>query len=225
LPSKGAFRDAAGYYGTALHELAHWTGHPSRLDRATLNETYRFGDINYAREELRAELASLFLAAERGIPHDPEQHAAYVDSWIKALRDDKHEIFRAAHDASRATDFLLELEHEREIAREVPSARHAVGSCRPDSMQAARAIAAQVLGDTGMTISAATDSGVYRGVIIGETEGHIVQRQTSGGAVAHAKDLLARQPSPGENVAITYSNGKAGLRRVRERTKTKELGR
>jgi antirestriction protein ArdC len=224
LPSKDAFRDAPGYYGTALHELAHWTGHPSRLDRATLNETYRFGDMNYAKEELRAELASLFLAAERGIPHDPEQHAAYVDSWIKALRDDKHEIFRAAHDASRATDFLLELEREREIAAELPSARDA-DSFQANSLQAAHEIAARVIGDTAMTISASTDSGVYRGVIIGETENHIVQRQTSVGAVAHAKDLLARQPATGENVAITYSSGKAGLRRVRERLRTKELGR
>jgi antirestriction protein ArdC len=95
------FHDAPGYYATALHELAHWTGHPDRLNRQTLNDAYRFGDQNYAREELRAELASLFLAAERGIPHDPGQHASYVSSWIKALRDDKNEIFRAAYDAFR----------------------------------------------------------------------------------------------------------------------------
>jgi antirestriction protein ArdC len=116
LPPKHAFKDAPGYYGTALHELAHWTGHPSRLDRATLNETYRFGDGSYAKEELRAELASVFLAAERGIPHDPEQHAAYVSSWINVLKQDKNEIFRAAHDASRAADFLLALERDRSIA-------------------------------------------------------------------------------------------------------------
>jgi len=115
LPPNHAFHDAAGYYGTALHELAHWTGHPSRLDRATLNETYRFGDISYAKEELRAELASVFLVAERGIPHDPNQHAAYVGSWIKTLKEDKNEIFRAAHDASRAADFLLALERDRSI--------------------------------------------------------------------------------------------------------------
>jgi antirestriction protein ArdC len=119
LPPKQTFHDAAGYYGTALHELAHWTGHPSRLDRATLNETYRFGDISYAREELRAELASIFLAAERGIPHDPGQHAAYVSSWINVLKQDKNEIFRAAHDASRAADFLLALERDRSIAGDV----------------------------------------------------------------------------------------------------------
>jgi hypothetical protein len=67
---------------------------------------------------LRAELASVFLAAERGIPYDPEQHAAYVGSWIKTLKEDKNEIFRAAHDASRATDFLLALERDRSIAGE-----------------------------------------------------------------------------------------------------------
>jgi antirestriction protein ArdC len=118
LPPKEAFKDAAGYYGTALHELAHWTGHPSRLDRPTLNASYKFGDTNYAKEELRAELASVFLAAERGIPHDPEQQAAYVGSWIKTLQQDKNEIFRAAHDASAATDYLLALERDRSVADE-----------------------------------------------------------------------------------------------------------
>jgi antirestriction protein ArdC len=118
LPPKDAFKDAAGYYGTAMHELAHWTGHPSRLDRSTLTDSYRFGDVNYAKEELRAELASVFLAAQRGIPHDPEQHAAYVNSWIGALKRDKNEIFRAAHDASKATDFILALERDKSIGEE-----------------------------------------------------------------------------------------------------------
>src|ERR1700683_4998706 len=118
LPPKDAFKDAAGYYGTALHELAHWTGHPSRLDRSTLTESYRFGDVNYAKEELRAELASVFLAAQRGIPHNPEQHASYVNSWIGALKRDKNEIFRAAHDASKATDFILALERDKSIGEE-----------------------------------------------------------------------------------------------------------
>lgn len=118
LPKRDQFRDAAGYYGTALHELAHWTGHSSRLNRITLTDAYRFGDMNYAKEELRAELASLFLAAERGIPHSPEDHAAYVASWVKSLKDDKHEIFRAAHDASAATDYLLALERSKDVPQE-----------------------------------------------------------------------------------------------------------
>lgn len=116
LPPKEAFKDAASYYGTALHELGHWTGHPSRLDRWTLSDNYRFGDIKYAKEELRAELASVFIAAEKGIPHDPENHAAYVGSWIQALKQDKNEIFRAAHDASKAADLLLSLERDVSIA-------------------------------------------------------------------------------------------------------------
>jgi len=115
LPPKDAFKDASGYYGTALHELAHWTGHPTRLNRSTLSDSYRFGDLNYAKEELRAELASVFMAAELGVPHDPANHAAYVGSWIEVLREDKNEIFRAAHEASSATDFVLSL--DREVSR------------------------------------------------------------------------------------------------------------
>src|SRR5207253_9919097 len=79
------------------------------------NSSRHFGDENYAKEELRAELASVFLAAERGIPHNPANHAAYVGSWIKALQDDKNEIFRAAKDAHRATDFLIALEVEKSV--------------------------------------------------------------------------------------------------------------
>ena len=114
---RGIIRESALCALCRYRHNTHWTGHPDRLNRQTLNESYRFGDQNYAREELRAELASLFLAAERGIPHDPGQHASYVSSWIKALRDDKNEIFRAAYDASRATEFLLALERDKSIAQ------------------------------------------------------------------------------------------------------------
>jgi antirestriction protein ArdC len=110
LPSPGSFENAGAYYGTALHELSHWSGHSSRLNRETLTNVARFGGPDYAREELRAELASVFLAAERGIPYNPEQNAAYLGSWIKTLKSDKNEIFRAAHDAHKAADFLLALD-------------------------------------------------------------------------------------------------------------------
>jgi antirestriction protein ArdC len=118
LLEKEAFNTAANYYDSALHELAHWSGHSSRLSRQTLNESRSFDDEMYAREELRAELASIFLAAERGVPHDPANHAAYVASWIKTLRNDKNEIFRAATDAHRAADFLLALEREQSVRRD-----------------------------------------------------------------------------------------------------------
>jgi len=74
------------FAATALHELAHWTGHPSRLNRDLQN---RFGSSAYAMEELRAELASAFVAIELGIPTDIPHHASYIANWIKPLKDDK----------------------------------------------------------------------------------------------------------------------------------------
>lgn len=85
LPHKHQFPTAAGYYQTALHELGHWSGHETRLNRDLFHP---FGSEGYAKEELRAEIASLLLGGELGIGHDPGQHVAYVGSWIKALQDD-----------------------------------------------------------------------------------------------------------------------------------------
>lgn len=110
LPDKGQFPDADGYYATALHELGHWTGHESRLARDLVHP---FGSEGYAKEELRAEIASMILGDELGIGHDPEQHAAYVGSWIKALQDDPLEIFRAAADAEKIQDYVLGLEQQQ----------------------------------------------------------------------------------------------------------------
>ncbi|HDV3697354.1 TPA: DUF1738 domain-containing protein [Escherichia coli] len=110
LPDKGQFPTADNYYATALHELGHWTGHPSRLDR---DLAHPFGSEGYAKEELRAEIASMILGDELGIGHDPGQHAAYVGSWIKALQEDPLEIFRAAADAEKIQDFVLAFEQKQ----------------------------------------------------------------------------------------------------------------
>ena len=269
LPPKEAFRDAPGYYGTALHELAHWSGHPSRLNRPTLNESYRFGDVNYAKEELRAELASVFLAAERGIPHDPQQHAAYVGSWIKALKEDKNEMFRAAHDASAATDFLVSLERERSHAEEElasaqePSAVNGftpdavlegetaeihrdrerleeldpgaeLGNAadaeppehqEPDPLAGERAIAVEALGESASLRAARTESGTYRGTILGETQAYVIQRESGQSAVAHLKEVLDHLPVVGEMVRISYSNTRGQVREAHEIAKSHELSR
>ncbi len=102
LPDAQTFRGIGDYYATALHELAHWTGHRTRLDR----RFGRFGDPEYAREELRAEIASLMLSSLVGVPHDPGPHASYVASWLAVLRRDRREIVRAASDAQRIVDWL-----------------------------------------------------------------------------------------------------------------------
>lgn len=112
LPSREQFISSKMYYATALHELGHWTGHSSRLDRDLGSQ---FGSAEYAREELRAELSSFFLSSRIGIPHDPSQHAAYIKSWIQVLREDHNEIFRAAKEAERITEFVLEFQKEKHL--------------------------------------------------------------------------------------------------------------
>jgi phage/plasmid primase-like uncharacterized protein len=111
MPPRENFEDAEKYYGTALHELGHWTKHPERLNR----EGGPFGSAQYAREELRAEIASWMLAQDTGIPHDPGQHAAYVQSWIEAVKEDPFEIQRACRDAEQIRDYLLGLERKKEL--------------------------------------------------------------------------------------------------------------
>ena len=117
LPERGQFASADRFYATALHELGHATGHPSRLDR---DLAHPFGSEGYAREELRAEIASMMLGDQLGIGHDPSQHVAYVASWIKALEDDPREVFRAAADAEKITRMVrsFELTQEHRTARE-----------------------------------------------------------------------------------------------------------
>lgn len=117
LPPKENFNSPGSYYGTALHELGHWTRHADRLDR----ENGPFGSELYAREELRAEIASWMLGQDLGIPHHPEQHAAYVASWIKALEDDPFEIMRACRDAEQIKDYVIGLEMNRGHGLENPA--------------------------------------------------------------------------------------------------------
>jgi putative DNA primase/helicase len=115
LPEPSQFATADNYYATALHELGHWTGHASRLHR---DLSHPFGSQGYAKEELRAEIASMIIGDELGIGHDPGQHAAYVQSWIAVLKDDPLEIFRAAADAEKIQGFVMALEQTQEQQQE-----------------------------------------------------------------------------------------------------------
>ena len=85
--------------------MTHWTRHPSRLDRDFGRK--RWGDEGYAMEELVAELGSAFLSADLDLtPEVRDDHAAYIASWLKVLKNDKRAIFTAASHAQRAADFL-----------------------------------------------------------------------------------------------------------------------
>lgn len=107
LPLREQFPSADNYYATALHELGHASGHSSRLNR---DLSHPFGSQGYAKEELRAEIASLMIGQKLGIGHEPGQHVAYIDSWISALEKDHREIFRASTDAERITNYLINRE-------------------------------------------------------------------------------------------------------------------
>jgi antirestriction protein ArdC len=106
LPADELFRSTAGKYSTAFHELTHWTGHGSRLDRREAMAA-RFGSAAYAAEELVAELGAAFLCAGLGLEPEPRaDHAAYIGQWIGLLEDDKRAVFTAAARASDAVEFI-----------------------------------------------------------------------------------------------------------------------
>ncbi|EKA8031926.1 DUF1738 domain-containing protein [Salmonella enterica] len=104
LPERHLFADAANFYATGLHELVHWTGAKSRLER---EKGGKFGSEGYAFEELIAELGSAFLMADLGVVGEV-QHESYIASWLKALKGDKRYIFKAASAATKAHRFLMD---------------------------------------------------------------------------------------------------------------------
>ena len=113
LPPMASFHNSQSYYETALHELGHATGHASRLNRSF----GPFGSEGYAREELRAEISSYMVARDLGISFDPSNHAAYAASWLKALKEDRNEIFHAAKDAEIIKTWVMEPERRPELER------------------------------------------------------------------------------------------------------------
>jgi antirestriction protein ArdC len=105
MPPFETFKNAESHAATLAHELTHWTKHTKRLARDL--GRVRYGDEGYAREELVAELGAPFLSADLGItPEVRPDHAAYIATWLTALKNDKRFIFTAASHAQRAADFL-----------------------------------------------------------------------------------------------------------------------
>ena len=106
MPAFEDFHSAEAYYATLAHEYVHMTGHESRLDR---NLKTGFGTKNYAKEELVAEMGAAFICGSLGISAEPrEDHASYLASWLKILKDDNKAIVQAAAAAQKAADFIFE---------------------------------------------------------------------------------------------------------------------
>ena len=111
IPPSELFEDNYSYQTTRLHELSHATGHSSRLNRQLSNG---FGTTEYAKEELRAEIASSFIAADLQLQFDQKHlnnHKAYIQSWISILQNDPNELFRAIKDANSIYDYVAKTGH------------------------------------------------------------------------------------------------------------------
>jgi antirestriction protein ArdC len=108
MPHKQKFQSAESYYATLFHELAHSTGHPSRVGRDGIENVNSFASESYSKEELIAEMSSAFLCGVSGIsPVVIGQSAAYLQSWISKLKGDSRLLVSAASAAQKATDFIL----------------------------------------------------------------------------------------------------------------------
>lgn len=108
VPALGAFHTPDAYYATLFHELGHATGHPARLDRRGVRGAVRFGSEDYGMEELVAELASAFVCAAVGLDNSlADNSAAYVQGWLRALRNDRKALVVAAARAQRAAEWIF----------------------------------------------------------------------------------------------------------------------
>lgn len=124
LTPPSTYKDINDYYRTVLHELCHWTGHSSRLNR---NLRGKFGSQAYAREELRVEIASAFICSNFNIPLS-ERHGVYLKSWLNKLNKDPKEMEMAQRDAHRIINYINNLVRDRvkelEVVRENPDSEY-----------------------------------------------------------------------------------------------------
>jgi antirestriction protein ArdC len=115
LPNREQFKTSEHFYKTLFHELAHSSGHQSRLNRKELVNSDGFGNELYSKEELTAELCAAFLCAVCGIEQPViENSAAYLQNWLEALKNDKTLILKAAAQAQKASDFILNIKQIQE---------------------------------------------------------------------------------------------------------------
>ena len=215
VPERGQFKSQADYYSTALHELSHWTGHPSRLNRETSSD---MNSETYAKEELVAEISSMFVSAETGIPQTQEHfdnHAAYVDHWVKAIKEDPNALFRAVNQAQKASEEILK--HER--VREREQAQAQVEGQNPEQKLALTEQTIRdmklIEGDTKVFLKPRVDGQQYKGKIlhVDEAQGYCVQQVGRQSLVVHKLERMEEVPKIGEAVKISYgtNNEKAKI--------------
>lgn len=114
IPNPRRFFKGEQYYSTLFHELVHSTGHARRLNRHSKFPNHQFGSADYSQEELVAEMGAAYLCGLCGIENETiDNSAAYIQSWLQKLKNDKKFVLQAASYAQLATDYILgTLPHE-----------------------------------------------------------------------------------------------------------------
>ena len=211
VPERGQFNSQANYYATTLHELAHWTGHPSRLNREASSD---MRSESYAKEELVAEITSMFVSAETGSPQTQEHfdnHAAYVDYWVKAVKEDPNALFRAVNQAQKASEEILKYERVRE--REQAQSQSTPEGQPPEQKTALTEQTIRdmklIEGDTKVFLKPRVDGQQYKGKIlhVDESQGYCVQQVGRQSLVVHKLERMSAVPPLGEAVKISYGTG------------------
>jgi antirestriction protein ArdC len=108
MPKADTFESPEAYYGTLFHELAHSTGHESRLNRNEIGDGSGFGSKSYSLEELVAEMTTAMICGTIGVGTELiDNQAAYIQGWLKKFRDDKKILVKAGGRAQKAADWIL----------------------------------------------------------------------------------------------------------------------
>lgn len=232
VPDKEKFLSNEGYYATTLHELGHWTGHSSRLNR-TLSTDH--DSKEYAQEELVAEMTSVFVSAETGIPQTEEHfqgQAGYIQSWMEMLKEDPNVLFRAAAAANRASEEILKHERVREREKEKNQAetQNVQKDGEPQQTLSEEAVRDLKLieGNPKIYLNPREDGQQYKGKVlhVDLEKGFCVQQSGKQTLLVHRLEKLERTPIVGANIKLTYPR-EEGLKatldeqHVRKRTRAR----
>ena len=215
VPERDQFKSQADYYATTLHEVAHWTGHPSRLNRPTSSN---MNSETYAKEELVAEITSMFVSAETGILQTQEHfdnHASYVNYWIKAVKEDPNALFKAVNQAQKASEEILKYERVREQAQEQSEQTSQAQTLQTEVQNPEQkpVITAQMIrdlklidGDPEVYDNPRVENQLFKGKIlhVDQESGYCVQLVGKNSLYAHKLEKLERTPEVGENLKLFY---------------------
>lgn len=220
MPNREWFNSDENYYSTLLHEIAHSTGHPTRLDRPMGN---LFGTPEYAQEELRAEMASAFLVLdlqivlrEEDMKEHIEQHAAYTQNWLSSLKDDYKEFFRATRDATKIADYVIAYDISLDLERHADKASYpAIKAAERNKVKEQIIEESKPLIGGNAIVTSAEKGQNYAGEIVIVGVAHAVQKIAPERGIIHSLTKIDEvenlvNAGPNEKIHISYDKDGRG---------------